>query len=349
MTREGKRSCNSADSLDTDRTDVTVSGQPPSLLTTGIQRWARSGLDLVNSGLARVDPLFAAAADPASPAPLFIVGPPRSGTTLAYQVIAQQFRVAYFTAIMGYLYGMPNLVARSLRPWLKRPRPTFESRYGNIRGFLAPSEHANFWFRWFPRQGPQGHYVAPEGLDTSAFDGLQQAVASISAIVHKPFVFKCVYLSMCASALAQIFPHARFIHVRRDRMMTCQSLYLARRNRSRPGDWWSIKPPNVDTLRTAPLWYQVAEQICQTERILSAELPVYAPGRLMQLHYEDLCQHPRKVVAKLAGWLPLPDYQSYDDARIPDSFPLSNRLVLPKDITKKIQQRLRELDGDNSE
>jgi hypothetical protein len=303
----------------------------------------RVGLDVFNKILSPVDSYFSKGGLGAGP-PLFIVGAPRSGTTLTYQVITQQMQVGYFTGIMNYLYGIPNFVARTLKPFHHRPAPIFGSVYGKISGALSPAENANFWFQWFPRDGQQGHYVAPVGLRLDSYQELKATVDSISRIAEKHMVFKSVYLSMVVGALAQIFTEARFIFVRRDRFYTCQSLLLGRLKRRNPNEWWSVKIPQYRELLSMPLWYQVVNQVVCTENIVQKDLDRFASERYLILRYEDLCTRPHHVIRGLEEWLRPLGYVSYSDVRVPETFNVSNEKILPADLIEKINDRLHSLE-----
>ena len=45
-------------------------------------------------------------------APFFIIGPPRSGTTLLYQLMVQAFRFSYFPNIANTFYQCPIFAAK---------------------------------------------------------------------------------------------------------------------------------------------------------------------------------------------------------------------------------------------
>lgn len=304
---------------------------------------AKVSLEVFNKILSPVDSYFSKSGLPPGP-PLFIVGAPRSGTTLTYQVITQQMRVGYFTGIMNYLYGIPNLVARTLKPFQHRPAPIFGSVYGKIAGALSPAENANFWFQWFPRDGEQGHYVEPFGLRLDSYHGLKAAVDSISRIAGKHMVFKSVYLSMVIGALAQIFTEARFIFVRRDRFYTCQSLLLGRLKRRNPSEWWSVKIPQYRELLSMPIWCQVVDQVVCTENMVQKDLDRFAPERYLMLRYEDLCRHPHQIIRLFEEWLSPLGYMSYSDIRVPETFSVSNEIILPANLSEKINNRLHSLE-----
>lgn len=296
-------------------------------------------LDLLNKVGNPIDSLFLKSDGPANP-PLFIVGAPRSGTTLAYQIVTQQMKVGHFTIVMNYLYGLPNLITRTFKPFLDRPAPVFESQYGKIHGVWSPAENANFWFRWFPRDGKEGHYLEPTSFSLERYRKLKATVDSMTRILAKPMVFKSVYLSMVVGALAQIFSEAQFVFVRRDRFFTCQSLLLARQRRRKPDEWWSVKIPGYRQLATKPIWHQVVDQVVSTEAIIQRDLEKFAPRRYLVLNYEDVCIRPRHAVSTLEEWLRPVGYSSYSDIRVPESFQISDQPRLPADVVANIKERL---------
>ncbi|NEV64837.1 sulfotransferase [Thiorhodococcus minor] len=259
--------------------------------------------------------------------PLFILGAPRSGSTLTYQAITEYFDVAYVTAPLGYAYGFANALTRILRPWLGRPKTVFSSDYGRIPGIFSPSEHANIWFQWFPRDGQLGHYLPPSNIDFAAYSDLERNVRSLSRIMRRPWVFKNLYLGMCAGALAQIFPDARFVIVRRDPLLIYQSVLRGRLLRPHL-EWWSVKPPRYRDWLSLPLRTQVARQIFYAEAIPIRDLTRYAPGRYTEIEYSALCKEPINCMRALAKWLAPAGYRARSDSVMPNEFPASSNLTL---------------------
>ncbi|MDM8561055.1 sulfotransferase [Candidatus Parabeggiatoa sp. HSG14] len=304
------------------------------------KKFFKKGLIKINNGFVYIDRLFIAKAIEKIPPPLFIVGVPRSGTTLTYQMITQQFQVGYFTAIMGYLYGMSNLINRFTRPLLGRTAPLFKSNYGNIKGILSPSEHANYWFQWFPSDSDLGHYVKPDKINLQDYESLKRSIESITVIMQKPMVFKCLYLDMTVGTLAQIFPDARFIFVRREHFMTCQSILLGRFKRKNPEQWWSVKPPHYKSLLSLPIWQQVTKQVFDTEKIILRDLKQYAPERYLELHYENICQNPQQIISDIITWLKPVGYKTYQNMRIPQQFTLSQKISLSETMVSQITEHL---------
>jgi hypothetical protein len=304
----------------------------------------RKSLHILNRALASIDKHFLVGNKGYAP-PLFIVGLPRSGTTLAYQIVAYQFQVAYFTPIMDYLYGMPNLQFRLYKPFLKRPRPVFYSNYGRVKGLFAPAETGSIWSRWFPWDDSSSHYVRPDlyGEASDNYLDLKRNLDSIATITQKPVLIKCVYLNMAICVLAQLFPEARFIHVHRDMLLTIQSLFVGRQRQQEPSQWWSVKPPHFAQIQKKPLWQQAVEQAFFTDKIMTDQLSKVAPSRVFDMEYETLCQKPQKVMAQLDTWLGEVGYHPYPTTDLPGSFPVSNKWVLDQDLFERMSIHLERL------
>ncbi len=298
----------------------------------------------LNKGLSYVDRLFSVDRDENAPPPLFIVGVPRSGTTLMYQIITQQFEVGYFSTVMGYLYGIPNILARVLqRVFTGKSSDEFESKYGNIKGFSSPSEHADYWRLWFAYNDKYGFHVIPEEISHRNYNGLRRSLDSISTILRRPMVFKCLYLDTILGVLAKALPEARFIVVRRDLLLTSQSLYLGRMSQKDPSKWWSVRRPEFIKLLSLPVWQQIVEQVYQTEKLILEDLEKYASGRYIVLNYEDICEQPVASIMVLEEWLAPIGYKSNHNCTMPERFTASKDMVLPEETLSKMKDYLNKL------
>lgn len=313
-----------------------------------ITELAKSGLQKGNRLLSKLDRKFDVESDKALPPPLFILGVPRSGTTLTYQLITQQFKVGYFTSLMGYSYGLSNILSYTLRSILGRPLSVFKSNYGHTSGILSPSEHAGFWLQWLPQGGTDGHYLNPEKTDLSSYFEFKQRLESILTIMHNPMVFKCLYLDMNVGLLAKLFPYACFILVTRDPVMVCQSMLRGRLSRRNPEHWWSVKIPGYKKLLNLPLWQQVTEQVFYIESALRKDLNEYAQERFREVNYETLCSQPKHVISDLEKWLTPFGYNTYRDWRAPTQFTTSSKITISMDTLNKMRKHLAYLQTTNS-
>lgn len=306
------------------------------------KKLAVSLLDFINRLIAPIDRPFLQKPDEIIGQPLFIIGAPRSGTTLTYQLITQYFDVAYFNNSYNYLYGVPNILGYFTRPFTHNPSPIFESSYGHIKGIFSPGEPANFWFQWFPRDGGDGHYLPPEKTGDRSLDHMREIIFSLISLHGRPMVFKNVYLSINAGTIADIFPKARFIFIKRDMLSTIQSTMLAREKKA-SGGWWSVKPPGYKVLLDKPLWEQVTTQIYLVNWYTSRSLRACAGERIMEIDYEAICSSPIRYMNTVEEWLYEAGYRKRDKICIPDSFTANTALHLPQKLITQIKSKLVEL------
>ena len=225
--------------------------------------------------------------DPDLP-PIFIIGAPRSGTTLIYQAFIYYFDVAYMTNLMAELYHAP-ILATALSKF-GGSQNEFESLYGKTSGLWGPHEGGQFWYRWFPR-APRV-YVGPNEMSQSAKSSLAKTVHKMSQIAGRPIFFKNTFHSMRIAPLLEIFPQCLFIICHRDPADTAQSILQARmQNFGSPEPWWSVPPREFSIIKHHPYWDQVVEQVYYCYRQIEMDRKL-APERFLDLSYKEFCQQP---------------------------------------------------------
>lgn len=303
---------------------------------------SRAILHTFNQGLAKIDPCLNR--EPKNPPlpPIFIVGSPRSGTTLTYQLILQLIVSAYFSKPMEYIYGGGNLYALLFRKFLGRPRPNFSSNYGAIEGFLGPTEHHGFWRQWVPDSPNEEHKWDSQNLTSDRIERLRNSVNSISSIFDKPLIIKCLYLDLNVSELQRIFPGSKYIYVKRNPVDVCASIFKKRSVMNNPQEWWSVRIPGYKNLYGFPLWKQVVHQVYTIEREIERDIASMDSGRSFVIQYDELCQQPGRVLGNIETWLKPDGYTAYTDWQVPTRFEVS-RQYIDNDFNSKIRKYLKEL------
>ena len=238
-----------------------------------------------------------------SPPVVFIVGPPRTGSTILFQLITHRLRVRYPDKLTCRLAarGLAGLGFR-IGGWLQnndRGHGQFSSRYGHTPGFhlFAPDECGGLFGRHFPRDVDR----APRR--PHAF---RSAVRSRGRARH-PLVMKNLEADNWIPALARLLPESRFIHIRREWFFCGQSILLARRAEriSPERDWGPIPrraPPRFVGEHERVAW-QIVELDRQVEADLSRWLP---PERRVTVRYEELLAAPAALTSRLARFLSSP-------------------------------------------
>jgi hypothetical protein len=235
---------------------------------------------------------------------LFILGLPRSGTTLVYQYIAHRLQVAWLTNGVGRFPYAPCLATWFQVRTHRRYRSDFSSRFGKVSGAVAPREAGGFWGRFFHPDRYQG----PEEINDEARDELRRTISCIERIHRgRPFINKNVKHMQRLGALAAIFPDARFLVISRRLPEVALSLYRARqRIFGDPTRWYSVRPPDYEALRGLKPAAQVAGQLRSLVVQLENDLGKLPEHRVLRLDFEVFCLHPDMVLDLLAGPLGRP-------------------------------------------
>lgn len=303
--------------------------------------FASRSLGLANRVLAPLDRLAASQGETA--APVFVAGLPRSGTTLAYELLVQAFDVAYLTRIYSYTYGAPSLTTRLVSRFTQRPAARYESRYGRIPGRFAPAEGAVLWNRWLPELNDLGHYFPPEWVTDEAPAEAQGMVTSMTAIAARPFVFKNVYMTLALPALLRLLPQARVIVVQRDVRAVLASIYAGRKA-SANSAWWSIRPPFAADVGQGDMLEQVAFQACRSQQLLDRALLSLPDDQVLVVDYADICRSPDGFVKAAAG-LAGDTLRARAEATMPEHFTPSPGPGLPRDRKAEVERFIEMLEA----
>lgn len=254
------------------------------------------------------------------PGPVFIVGAPRSGSTLTFQVLTKSLRVTYLPRLLDYGYGSTNLVFRLLHKKLAEPPSSFMSSYGKISGPLSPSEGFGYWMKWFFK-GLNGDHCFSTRLPLQAACDLRRQVHALQGHLSAPLLAKCLYLSLAVTALADAIPNCRFLFIRRDPVSIAASVLRARQ-KHRGVTWWSTRPPGFLDKARDPLAEQVAWQVSAIISIVSKSLSKISEDRWRMRWFEDLCTSPAAFADDITDWLANSGFECRSSRQLPRSFEL---------------------------
>jgi hypothetical protein len=254
--------------------------------------------------------------------PVFVVGPPRSGTTLLHELLVTRFHFAYFSRAAQALWNTPAAATQLARPWIRRWRGDYTSRYGQLRGWGAPHEAARIWSRWMPGDGA----VEAGVLDAGTIEDCRRTVAAVAGLLDAPFVSKNPTHSVRIGALAEMFPGAAFIEVRRHPLDTVYSILAMReawRGPHRTHEWLAVRPRGCDDPAIEHLapFAQVCMQVARVRGAITADGTEHAAGRHFAVDYEDLCVDPRGRLDAIAAFLERIGIALQARRVVPDHFP----------------------------
>jgi len=227
---------------------------------------------------------------PLQHSPIFIIGVPRSGTTILYQLITQFFNVTYFNNFVNL--SRENLFFGC---WLShkifkgKPHNSYVSNHGNTKesGLSAPSEIGNFWYRWIPKDQI---IIDENSIGIEDKEAITKNIYSIINRYKKPLVIKNLYFGLRIRLIKELFPTAKIIYLKRDRLYVAQSIYLARTNnlKNPQSEWWSLNFPGYESLLKLPIETQIAHQVFELENLIQKELSGILQENIMEIKYEEL-------------------------------------------------------------
>jgi len=232
---------------------------------------------------------------------VFIVGVPRSGTTLLAQILAQTDVFSYVSNFVARFWMAPYvgmLIEDSLGIRKTQCSQSFVSRFGVTEGWTGPHEFGYFWSRWF--HFDETHKLRNKELAEIDRDRLRKELAALESVYNKPLFFKNLTCGLQIAFLAELLEKSVFVLCYRHPVYNMQSLLLSREKVL--GDrsyWFSLRPKEYPTLVSLSPYDQVAGQVYYILKDIEAAFSSLSPERFMQVRYEDLCSRPRAEVNRI--------------------------------------------------
>lgn len=231
---------------------------------------------------------------------IFILGPPRSGTSLFYELMVTSFRYAYFSNLAHRFYKTPLAASRLGQRLITTHKAAYQSDYGHISGWAAPNEGGWIWQRWLE----DGPWIDERKLPDLPAREIQATLAGMSAISDAPFVNKNVMHSNRIRLLDALFPGCLFIEVHRDAKDTARSIIRAQRRAKGPkqhsDEWWSVRPSNAGG---KTMLERACRQVTGVSLDIQRDCSHVGQDRLFTVDYNALCTSPKQMLLRVAGFL----------------------------------------------
>lgn len=228
---------------------------------------------------------------------ILIVGAPRSGTTLIYQVLASHLPVAYFTNLSSLFPRSPITASRLFKRVFDTPRFDLHSYYGTTVGLDGPNDAFHVWNRWLG----EDRYSTPTTLSETCKAEMRAFFDACFAEFHRPMLNKNNRNTDCIPLLADVFPNAYFVEIRRDPVFTAQSLLLAREQiqGSRFIGWGLASRDSEPHPGATQYIDDVCHQVHTIERKLDHAKRLVGPHRFIEVDYASFCADPALTVERV--------------------------------------------------
>lgn len=236
---------------------------------------------------------------------IFILGSPRSGSTVLYQLLARAFRMPFISNFTNTHFAAHPILGialqAALEPW---DRLSDESTYGKTKGDHEPHEGSAILSRWFGGGHPS--QVVSASIKPGQEPHMRSTLIAVHSIFGRPLLIKNAWNCFRVRYLATAFPYAQFVWIRRDIGEAARSDLHARYvTKGSPNKWNSATPANVELLRTLPYTAQVIENQFEFNEAIGKELAAHAPGRFAEIWYDQMCDAPLATLIALASQLNL--------------------------------------------
>lgn len=230
---------------------------------------------------------------------VFILGAPRTGSTVLYQALAAAYALPYISNVANAETPRQPVVG-ILGSYGRREAGPFTSRFGKTDGPHAPSEGSAVMQYWCGGGHPSE--IASSRVLPGRASHMVATVRTVASATGKPLLVKNAWNCFRLTSLAETLPRAAFIWIRRDVRAAARSDLAARYSvQGDPLAWNSATPRNVEVLRALPPAGQVLENQFEFARAIADASRALPPTRFTEVWYEDLRQDGNGALRRLSA------------------------------------------------
>ena len=242
--------------------------------------------------------------DPDRARAVFIMGAPRTGSTVLYQAMINAFGFPFISNLVNTCFASTPIIGIAIQSHVDVV-VGFESAFGKTEGAFQPSEGSAVMTHWFGGGHPSETLSA--GILAGREAHFLKTLAAAEAIWGAPLLIKNAWNCFRIRDLAEAISKASFIWIRRDirdaALSDLEARYLTKGN---PFAWNSATPANYLELLQRPPPEQVVENQFAFNEAISSALGRHARGRSLEVWYEDLVAEPHTVLARIGSFVAVP-------------------------------------------
>lgn len=234
---------------------------------------------------------------------LHVIGPPRSGTTLATQLIAAHLDVGCINNLVAAFWAAPVHGIRLAKKLLPIPAPsTYESRFGRTPTIGEPHEFGYFWASLLGYR--EMSEPTPEQIAAVDWDRVRSTLLNMNAAYGRPTLFKSFMAAFYLPGLLRALPRTCLIRMRRAPVDNALSVLQMRREYAAdPSVWVSLRPREYAWLRHESLPRQAAGQVIFTHATIDRGLEQAQHPHVLEVDYEQMCADPAEFLRRVQSML----------------------------------------------
>jgi hypothetical protein len=276
-------------------------------------------------------------------APIFVISPPRSGSTLFFQLLVETFDLGWLANAHLDWHGGASVIERRRHPREARTSSTFTSRHGTTEQPWEPSEGEGYWYRFFPK-APDRNQLLADDATPGRVRALRAAVREFADACGAPVLFKNSLNTLRLPVIAAALPEARYIHLSRDLQANARSLLAGRIATGDVNSWWSATPRGSDAHDHEHPARQVVWQVQRINEVAREGLAQVPAANWTALTYEQLVADPRGAMDQVEAFLRASGVpvRRRPDANVPERFELRHGGELAPELEAELTAAVRD-------
>lgn len=232
---------------------------------------------------------------------IFIVGAPRSGTTLLSQLFAGCTDIAYPNNLMAAFWSAPVSGALMSQRWMGEKFFSGKSNFGQTLDYREPHEIGAFWRDRLKMQDmsqpDEGHSLHIDWLS------LSQELDNITKVFSRPVVYKAFHLSWFICEISEKKPDSKWIFITRETTDNARSLLDLRRHLHNDiSEWASSKPIGIEKYCNSGPYLEVVAQVELINKWIDSQLHEVHHDNWISLSLEALVKDPIGEFEAIASW-----------------------------------------------
>jgi hypothetical protein len=234
---------------------------------------------------------------------IFIIGLPRTGSTLLYQILFNNLDISCTNNFMAKFWNVPLVASKLSKNFFSRKPKFFDSQFGQTDDIRSPHEFSWYWQSRLHMSNIE--FYDPEKVrDKIDWVKLKNELLGMNDIFQKPLVHKPMeLLAYFFEDFYKLFNKGIFIYIKRDLESVALSLINARlKKNGNLNSWWGSFPNNnkYHFLKDEDFSKQIAGQVYYLNKMYDEIILKFKDqNRFFIVEYSDLCKNPQDVIDKI--------------------------------------------------